>query len=184
MKLGHDNSCEEHQYGIWDLCKNAKSLPSHKIRKRSRSLPVLVMHQNFLSRNLILILRKIIPKYMHSGGEACHYCWMPGQPSIGAFVWEERPAGTKWRLADDRSLPPSRQAAYIWPCCRCCSCSGLSADLISARRSAASASTMTSAAAASPKSTIPPWPSPCTVHTTTNWRWSLLTSGGHGGMTC
>ena len=43
----------------------------------------------------------------HSGGKACQYCWLLGQPSKEAFICEGRPAGARWRLVDDRSLLPS-----------------------------------------------------------------------------
>jgi hypothetical protein len=55
----------------------------------------------------------------HSGGKACQYfCWWPGPSSKEAFVWEGRPAGARWRSVYDRSLPPSRRAACIYPRCR------------------------------------------------------------------
>ena len=55
---------------------------------------------------------------LHGGGKACQYCWRPGLSSKEAFVWEGPPAGARWRSVDDRSLPPSRRAACIYPSCR------------------------------------------------------------------
>ena len=38
---------------------------------------------------------------------------------LAAGAVKGRPAGARWRSVDDRSLPPSRRAACIYPGCRC-----------------------------------------------------------------